>query len=243
MHKTLITIITLCVATLGVCAQAWAAENGRTLVLQLTGKDTGETRPVPPVAGTGTREGNCFDVDLYDMLADKAIGTATRCFADITTVGNGMVVTETTFLRLPNGTLVSRSRTTIQPALESSPEVTHIAVAAPDSEATAILTDASSGAFQGTSGRVRLAGAMDMRQFRARNELVFDDLMVIQLVDRDIRVSQAQKHLQAAGLYDGALDGVLGPRMRQALRQYQAKHGLPSTGELDDATRKALSSP
>ena len=30
---------------------------------------------------------------------------------------------------------------------------------------------------------------------------------------------------------------------RVALQQYQAKHGLPSTGELDEATRKALRVP
>jgi peptidoglycan hydrolase-like protein with peptidoglycan-binding domain len=83
---------------------------------------------------------------------------------------------------------------------------------------------------------------MDMRQFRARNEIAFNDLVVIELVDRDLRVSQVQKHLQAAGVYNGAIDGVLGPQTREALRQYQARRGLPTTGELDEATRKALSS-
>lgn len=243
MYRTLTIIPMLCVAMLGVCAQTWAAENPRVLVLQLSGRDTGETRPMPPAADTGTREGNCFNVELYDVLANEAAGTASRCFADITSTGNGMVVTDTTVMRLRHGTLVTRSRTTIQPTLENSPDVTHVAVTLPDTAATTVLADAGSGAFQGMSGRVRLTGAMDMRQFRARNELAFNDLMVIQLVNRDLRLSQVQKHLQTAGFYDGAIDGSLGPRTRQALRQYQAKHGLPTTGELDDATRKALSNP
>ena len=34
----------------------------------------------------------------------------------------------------------------------------------------------------------------------------------------------------------GPVDGVVGPRTRQALRAYQARAGLPQTGVLDDAT-------
>lgn len=242
MYKTFTMTMALLLAVLGWFTQVQAAEKGHTLVVHLTGKDTGETRSIPLVATTGTKEGNCFDADLVDVLEDKAIGTATRCFADINTIGNGMAVTDTIFFRLHNGTFVSRNRTTIQPAIDSAPEVTHIAVAIPDPEATTILADAGDGAFQGVSGRTRLAGAMDMRQFRARNEIAFNDLVVIELVERDLRVSQVQKHLQAAGVYNGAIDGVLGPQTREALRQYQARRGLPTTGELDEATRKALSS-
>lgn len=50
----------------------------------------------------------------------------------------------------------------------------------------------------------------------------------------------AQQRLQEAGLDPGPLDGVLGLRTQAALRQYQATHGLPSTGVLDEATQRVL---
>lgn len=53
-------------------------------------------------------------------------------------------------------------------------------------------------------------------------------------------VLQAQERLHAAGFAPGAMDGTLGPQTRAALRQYQKQHGLPVTGELDEATRQAL---
>lgn len=53
-------------------------------------------------------------------------------------------------------------------------------------------------------------------------------------------VRQAQERLHQAGLDPGPADGVLGQRTAAALRQYQAAHGLPVTGELDEATWKVL---
>jgi peptidoglycan hydrolase-like protein with peptidoglycan-binding domain len=113
--------------------------------------------------------------------------------------------------------------------------------------ATTILPEAGSGVFKGVPGTTRLAGAMDMRQFRERNAIAFDDIYFIKLADRHeavmdshTRIRQAQRQLQEAGFAPGSTDGMLGPQTRVALQQYQAKHGLPKTGELDDATRKAL---
>jgi hypothetical protein len=106
---------------------------------------------------------------------------------------------------------------------------------------------AGSGVFKGVPGTTRLAGTIDMRQFRERNEIAFDDISLIKLADRQkalmdsqARIRQAQRQLQEAGFAPGSLDGVLGPQTRVALQQYQAKRGLPKTGELDEATRKAL---
>jgi Putative peptidoglycan binding domain len=59
-------------------------------------------------------------------------------------------------------------------------------------------------------------------------------------VPADWRIGQAQDRLQAAGFDPGPLDGVLGPRTREALRRYQTSQGLPATGALDEATRRAL---
>jgi hypothetical protein len=192
---------------------------------------------------------------MSDVMTNKVIGTATRCFTDVKTVGDGMTLTDTTFYRLREGTIVSRDRTIIQPAIDGLlPDMTHIAMAIPAPYANTVLADAGSGAFKGVSGSTRLAGAMDMRQFRERNEIAFNDIALIQLADRQAvsrgqlgesvdqqaRIRQAQKRLQEAGFAPGDIDGVLGPQTRTALRQYQAKHGLPKTGDLDEATLRAL---
>jgi len=240
MYRTIMMTIALFTTVLGFLANASAAENGRTFSVLLQGKDVGETRPIPLIETTKTNEGNCFDVDLIDVMTKKVIGTAARCFADSNTVGTGMALTETTFFRLKEGTIVSRSRLIIQPAIDSPPEVTHIAVAIPEAHGDTVLADAGSGAFKGTLGSARLAGTMDMSQFRERNEIAFNDMAVIELADRDTLVQRVQKQLQVAGLYSGPIDGVFGPQTKTALRQYQARHGLPATGELDEATRKAL---
>jgi hypothetical protein len=236
------------IVVLGVLDEASAADTSRTFIVRLKGTAVGETRTIPPLETTKTSsEGNCFTVDLTDVATDKAMGTAMRCFTDIKTIDNGMVLTDTMFFRLREGTIVSRNRTTIQPALDSPPDVTHIAAALAAPMATTILADAGSGAFMGVPGSTRLAGAMDMRQFRERNTIAFNDMALIQLVERPVqavdnhaRLRQAQRQLQEAGFTPGAVDGMLGPQTREALQHYQAKHGLPKTGALDEATRKAL---
>jgi len=47
---------------------------------------------------------------------------------------------------------------------------------------------------------------------------------------------RVQALLLTQGLYDGAVDGRFGPRMRAALRLFQARHGLPADGVPDPAT-------
>jgi hypothetical protein len=248
MYRIILITITMLTTVLSVCANAVTPDHGRTLIVQLKGRAVGETRTIPPIEATRTTsEGNCFDVDLLDIMTDKSIGTATRCFTDVNTVNGGMVLTDTTFCRLQEGTIVARSRTAVQPALDGLPDVTHIATAIPAPLATTILPDAGSGVFKGVPGTTRLAGAMDMRQFRERNEIGFNDLYLIKLAERREasldsreRIRQAQKLLQEEGFTPGSIDGVLGRQTRVALQQYQAKRGLPKTGELDEATRKAL---
>lgn len=52
----------------------------------------------------------------------------------------------------------------------------------------------------------------------------------------------AQRRLKAAGFDPGPVDGVLGPRTRSALRDFQQARGLAPTGQLDAPTRALLSS-
>jgi peptidoglycan hydrolase-like protein with peptidoglycan-binding domain len=54
----------------------------------------------------------------------------------------------------------------------------------------------------------------------------------------DIRWAQVE--LRTRGLYNGSLDGVLGPQTKQALDQFQTINGLNRTSSLDAATWDAL---
>jgi peptidoglycan hydrolase-like protein with peptidoglycan-binding domain len=79
-----------------------------------------------------------------------------------------------------------------------------------------------------------------MRNFQAKNEIAFNSLAVVQFADSTDQIKQAQRRLRDIGFYTGSVDGILGPNTAAALRRYQAKHGLPETGDLDTATQKAL---
>lgn len=50
------------------------------------------------------------------------------------------------------------------------------------------------------------------------------------------RVRQAQDQLHAAGLYNGPIDGIMGPDTRAALTRFQMQSGLQRTDTLDDQT-------
>jgi len=255
MYRTILMTMAMLTTVLGVFANAATPDHGRPLILQLQGRAIGQTRTIPPIDPTRvTSEGNCFDVDLTDAMTGNSIGTATRCFTDVSPGNGGTVLTDTTFFRLQEGTIVSRSRTTVTPALDGSRDVVHIATALPTPSATTIFPDAGSGVFRGVPGTTRLAGAMDTSQFRARNEIGFNDIYIIRLAERPerlaerpavlmdnhTRIRQAQRQLQDEGFTPGRIDGVLGSQTRVALQQYQAKRGLPRTGELDETTSRAL---
>jgi len=255
MYRIILMTIAMLTAVLSVAANAATPDYGRVRVVSLQGRAIGQTRTIPPLdPNRVTSEGNCFDVDLTDAVTGDSIGTATRCFTDVSPGNGGTVLTDTTFFRLREGTIVSRSRTTVTPALDGSPDVVHIATAIPTPSATTIFPDAGSGVFRGVPGTTRLAGAMDTSQFRGRNEIGFNDIYIIRLAERPerlterpavlmdnhTRIRQAQRQLQEEGFTPGRIDGVLGFQTRVALQQYQAKRGLPRTGELDETTSRAL---
>ena len=54
------------------------------------------------------------------------------------------------------------------------------------------------------------------------------------------QIELAQRRLQSQGLYQGPVDGVIGPQTEQALGQYQQKHGLTETARLDSDTMRSL---
>ena len=53
-------------------------------------------------------------------------------------------------------------------------------------------------------------------------------------------VRQAQHRLKTKGLYDGRVDGVIGPATADALQRYQHAAGLPETARLDAPTAERL---
>jgi len=60
-----------------------------------------------------------------------------------------------------------------------------------------------------------------------------------QIITRD-NLKLVQQRLQAEGVYAGPLDGELTAQTEAALRQYQAKQGLPVSGAADEATLQRL---
>jgi peptidoglycan hydrolase-like protein with peptidoglycan-binding domain len=54
------------------------------------------------------------------------------------------------------------------------------------------------------------------------------------------QVRELQKILKGKGFDAGAVDGILGPRTQQALRDFQKAEGLTATGNPDKATLQAL---
>jgi peptidoglycan hydrolase-like protein with peptidoglycan-binding domain len=49
-------------------------------------------------------------------------------------------------------------------------------------------------------------------------------------------VRQTQQQLKAVGLYNGPVDGLVGPEMQRALARYQQQNRLRQTGTLDEQT-------
>ena len=54
------------------------------------------------------------------------------------------------------------------------------------------------------------------------------------------QVEQVQKQLKSAGVYQGRIDGKMGRETKEALKDFQQKNGLQSTGTLDQQTMAAL---
>jgi N-acetylmuramoyl-L-alanine amidase len=52
--------------------------------------------------------------------------------------------------------------------------------------------------------------------------------------------SGVQARLNHLGFWCGAVDGIVGPRTRHAVKRFQAAHALEVTGEIDNSTRDAL---
>jgi len=56
-------------------------------------------------------------------------------------------------------------------------------------------------------------------------------------------VREVQRRLNNWGYYDGTVDGIYGPKTFQAVKDFQAKNGISTTGTVGPQTRAALGMP
>lgn len=71
------------------------------------------------------------------------------------------------------------------------------------------------------------------------NEQQMGEMQGSQRVSRD-EIRQAQEQLQSEGLYRGKIDGVVGPKTRRAIAEFQQRNGLRPTARLDQNTLERL---
>jgi hypothetical protein len=81
-------------------------------------------------------------------------------------------------------------------------------------------------------------GPSEAQQNRAQEQVVQKSTPPEQLSETQIR--RYQEQLDAKGFPTGSEKGAITPETETALRAYQQKYGLPTTGELDEATQRSL---
>jgi peptidoglycan hydrolase-like protein with peptidoglycan-binding domain len=82
----------------------------------------------------------------------------------------------------------------------------------------------TSGYDQGTNANTGMSGMNESSQWGSDHN----------------QVMEVQQKLQAANLYSGKIDGIMGPETQQALRSYQQQHGLQVTARLDQQTLDSI---
>ncbi|MEM7203765.1 MAG: hypothetical protein AAF628_26110 [Planctomycetota bacterium] len=174
--SALLLTVAFALPTAPVTPEAPPAGRSTTLLLEMRGTDVGETRMIDGVPMV------CFDVDLVDVLSGRVIGHGTDCLdmASMTadpSGGPGFAISNTSLFQLPQGSLKTRNRTTVQPILEGSPGLTH----GTTDVATALNVLEANGGFNGARGIARLHGGVDMSRFTTDNVISFNCLFVITL--------------------------------------------------------------
>ena len=182
--KSKIAIILLLFVCVSHSTSAFANGNGagKILVLNLVGTANMVLRDIPDFDDAW-----CFDVDLMNAKTGKKIGMARDCLSDAGAGDNGGVaLVGTTYFYLPEGMLVTRGMTTVQPVNQitftpSGQEITHITGASGVGDAVLEGT----GRFARSSATVRLSGMVDMTNFTFSEgtPITFDCLFVITFID------------------------------------------------------------
>jgi hypothetical protein len=149
------------------------------LMLKLAGVGSMYKSSIP-----GAEEAMCFDIDLIDMRTNEIIGSAKDCMSDVQPKADGLGLTGTTFIHLPEGSLTVQGRISVQPVLEetfleSGQMITHIT----GSSHTENGIIEGTGIYENRTGNVRLSGMVDMSKFEANEGdlMLFDCLFIIHL--------------------------------------------------------------
>jgi hypothetical protein len=103
---------------------------------------------------------------MIDLSTGSSIGTATDCL-DMATIApinddGGFIIVNTTFFNFEDGTIVSRSDTTVQPASDPLPSSGPTHITGEMASGNNILSDLGTGDFAGATGSTRLSGQVDM---------------------------------------------------------------------------------
>ena len=155
----LISILAILIGLVAI-ACGGAAEASSPFVVELVGTATGEVRTI-----NGTEQ-TCFDVNMIDPSTGASMGTATDCLdmATVTPIGEsaGFTVVNTTFFNFEDGTLATRSETTVQPASDPLPSSGATHITGEIASGNNILADMGTGRFQNATGSTRLSGLVDM---------------------------------------------------------------------------------
>ena len=159
--------------------------DSKRLVLNLVGTGYMYEGEVPDIDGDKNPDmAMCFDVDLQDPTSGESVGYATDCLSEITAESGGVKLIGTTYFYLPDGLIVTRGLTTVQPVLQETVTpngnvITHITGASSDE--SGVLK--AYGDYAWHQGPVRLSGMVDLSQFTQSvgDPIHFDCLFTLQL--------------------------------------------------------------
>jgi len=171
----------------GLSFNAMAKNNGggKQYVFNLVGTGAMYEGEVADIDGDGVDDQAwCFDVDLINAKNQQLIGTGTDCLSNVTPTGTGLALVGTTTFHLPQGDLVVRGNTTVQPVLHptvtpSGQDITHITGAS--STENAVIEGTRR--FAGAVATARLSGMVDLSGFTGNvgDPITFDCLFVVNL--------------------------------------------------------------
>ncbi|MDH5182473.1 MAG: hypothetical protein OEX12_01165 [Gammaproteobacteria bacterium] len=160
------------------------AGQGDSLILNLVGYGAMYEREVPDLDGDGVDDLSvCFDSTLKN-LKNNQVTKGTDCLSNISLVGGGVALVNTTFFNLQQGTIITRTSTSVQPVLHPTITAngqisTHITGASSDENA--IIGGTMK--FRDAVGTVRLSGMVDMSNFfgKVGDPIGFDCIFIIDI--------------------------------------------------------------
>lgn len=107
----------------------------------------------------------------------------------------------------------------------------------------AIVTTASMGlaAIALSSATAQIAPSSRYAQLQRAASQAADQLRMdaVPNLDQD-NIRKVQQALEEKGFEVGPVDGILGPRTKEAVRNFQDRYGMKASGEIDNQTLFAL---